>query len=86
MTAAQMFLQLTKSMCRHFVMDRHWEYFDDMYSPEYAVNDMMETFEKLAKEGKLPKEVNEYMHEAWKEKEEMESCDGYGVPRRNLPF
>ncbi len=35
--AALMFLQLTKSMCRHFVIDRHWEYFDDMYSPEYAI-------------------------------------------------
>jgi hypothetical protein len=84
--AALMFLQLTKSMCRHFVMDRHWEYFDDMYSPEYAVNDMVEAFERLAKEEKLPKEVNEYMHEAWKEIGEMESCVGYGIPRRGLPF
>ena len=84
--AALMFLQMTKSMCRHFVMDRHWEYFDDMYSPEYAVNDMIEEFEKLAKEGKLPKEVNTYLHEAWKEIEEMESCVGYGIPGRGLPF
>ena len=43
-TAALMFLQLTKSMCRHFVMDRHWEYFDDMYSPEYAIEDLVEAF------------------------------------------
>lgn len=84
--AALMFLQLTKSMCRHFVMDRHWEYFDDMYSPEYAVSDMVEAFEKLAKEGKLPEEVNTYLHEAWKEIEAMESCVGYGIPRRGLPF
>ena len=81
-----MFLQMTKSMCRHFVMDRHWEYFDDMYSPEYAVNDMIEAFEKLAKEGKLPEEVNTYLLEAWKEIEAMESCMGYGVPRRGLQF
>lgn len=40
--AALMFLQLTKSMCRHFVIDRHWEYFDDMYSPEYAIRDMVD--------------------------------------------
>lgn len=59
-TAALMFLQLTKSMCRHFVMDRHWEYFDDMYSPEYAIRDLTEEFEKLAKEGKLPEDVNVY--------------------------
>ena len=85
-TAALMFLQLTKSMCRHFVMDRHWEYFDDMYSPEYAIRDLTEEFEKLAKEGKLPEDVNVYLHEAWKEIEGMESCADYGVPRGTLPF
>lgn len=85
-TAALMFLQLTKSMCRHFVIDRHWEYFDDTYSPEYAIRDMVEEFERLAKEGKLPKDVNAYLHEAWKEIEGMESCTDYGVPRGALPF
>lgn len=85
-TAALMFLQLTKSMCRHFVMDRHWEYFDDMYSPEYAIEDLVEAFEKLAKEGRLPEEVNRYIHEAWKEIEETECCRDYGVPRGTLPF
>lgn len=84
--AALMFLQLTKSMCRHFVIDRHWEYFDDMYSPEYAIRDLTEEFEKLAKEGKLPEDVNAYLHEAWKEIEGMESCTDYGVPRGALPF
>ena len=84
--AALMFLQLTKSMCKHFVIDRHWEYFDDMYSPEYAIRDLTEEFEKLAKEGKLPEDVNVYLHEAWKEIEEMESCTNYGVPRGALPF
>lgn len=85
-TAALMFLQLTKSMCRHFVIDRHWEYFDDMYNPEYAIEDQIEEFRKLAKQGKLPEAVNTYLHEAWKEIEEMESCTDYGVPRRELPF
>ena len=85
-TAALIFLQLTKSMCRHFVIDRHWEYFDDMYSPEYAIGDLTEEFEKLAKEGKLPEDVNAYLHEAWKEIEGMESCTDYGVPRGALPF
>ena len=84
--AALMFLQLTKSMCRHFVIDRHWEYFDDMYSPEYAIRDLTEVFEQLAKEGKLPEDVNTYLHEAWKEIEGMESCTDYGVPRGALPF
>ena len=85
-TGALRFLQLTKSMCRHFVMDRHWEYFDDMYSPEYAIEDLVEAFEKLAKERRLPEEVSRYIHEAWKEIEETECCADYGVPRGPLPF
>lgn len=59
-----MFLQLTKSMCRHFVIDRHWEYFDDMYNPEYAIEDLIEKFKTLAKQGKLPEAVDTYLHEA----------------------
>lgn len=85
-TGALRFLQMTKSMCRHFVMDRHWEYFDDMYSPEYAIEDLVEAFEKLAKEGRLPEEVNRYIHEAWREIEETECCTDYGMPRGALPF
>ena len=38
-----------------------------MYSPEYAIRDLTEVFEQLAKEGKLPEDVNAYLHEAWKE-------------------
>ena len=85
-TAALMFLQLTKFMCRHFVIDRHWEYFDDRYSPEYAIEDLIEELKKLVTQGKLPESVKTYLHEAWKEIEEMESCTDYGVPRRELPF
>ena len=40
-----------------------------MYSPEYAMRDLTEVFEQLAKEGKLPEDVNAYLHEAWKENE-----------------
>ena len=81
-----MFLQLTKSMCHHFVIDRHWEYFDDMYNSEYAIENLIEEFCKLAKRGKSSETVNTYLHEAWKEIEDMESCTDYGVSRKELPF
>ena len=84
--AALLFLQLTKSMCRHFILDRHWEYFDDLYSPEYAIEDMVKLFGRLKREKKLPKEVDKYLHEAWKEIAETECCEDYGVPMRELPF
>ena len=57
-----------------------------MYNPEYAIEDLIEEFCKLAKQGKLPEAVDTYPHEAWKEIEEMECCTDYGVPRRELPF
>lgn len=57
-----------------------------MYSPEYAIEDLIEELKKLAIQGKLPESVKTYLHEAWKEIEEMESCTDYGVPRRELPF
>ena len=84
--AALLFLQLTKSMCRHFILDRHWEYFDDVYSPEYAIEDMVKWFGKLKRENKLPKDVDKYLHEAWKEIAATECCTDYGLPRQELPF
>lgn len=57
-----------------------------MYSPEYAIEDLIGELKKLATQGKLPESVKTYLHEAWKEIEEMESCTDYGVPRRELPF
>lgn len=35
--AVTMYLQLLKSMTKHFIEDEHWCYFDDMYSPEYSL-------------------------------------------------
>ncbi len=42
--AVLMYLQLLKAMCLHFVEDEHYCYFDDLYSPEYILQDI---FEKL---------------------------------------
>lgn len=84
MEAALNFMQMTKSMCRHYVMDEHYSYFDDMYSPEYAIDDLVELFEKLAKEGKLPEDVREYLRKAWKEIENTECYREHGLLRKGL--
>ena len=75
--AALKFLQLTKSMCRHFMMDCHWDFYDDLYSPEYVVDSIVDVFENLVKQGKLPENVKTYIHEAWKEIKDMECCTDY---------
>lgn len=82
--AALRFLQLTKSMCRHFVEDEHYNFFDDMYSPEYEIDELIDMFRKLAETGRLPEETKQYLTQAWKEIQETECCRFYGLPRKGL--
>ena len=46
--AVTMYLQLLKSMTKHFVEDEHYCYFDDMYSPEYTMQWIYESIRKAA--------------------------------------
>ena len=80
--AALRFMQMTKSMCRHFVEDEHYNYFDDMYSPEYAIDDLIDLFAGLDKAGKLPVETKEYLEKAWQEIKDTECFQNYGLPRK----
>ena len=82
--AALRFMQMTKSMCRHFVEDEHYNYFDDMYSPEYAIDDLIDLFAGLDKAGKLPVETKEYLEKAWQEIKETECYQDYGLPRKGI--
>ena len=45
--AATHFLQLTKSMCKHFIEDEHYNYFDDLYAPECTIHDLVDYFNRL---------------------------------------
>ena len=82
--AALRFMQLAKSMCRHFISDEHYCYFDDLYSPEYAIDDLVDFFNELANEGKLPEETKEYLKKAWQEIMETECHQGYGMLSKGL--
>ena len=82
--AALRFMQLAKSMCRHFISDEHYCYFDDMYSPEYAIDVLIDFFNGLANEGKLPDETKEYMKKAWQEIMETECHQDYGMLSKTL--
>ena len=82
--AALRFMQMTKSMCRHFVEDEHYNYFDDMYSPEYAIDDLIDLFAGLDKAGKLPIDTKEYLDKAWLEIKETACYQDYGLPRKGI--
>ena len=82
--AALRFMQLAKSMCRHFISDEHYCYFDDLYSPEYAIDNLVDFFNELANEGKLPDETKEYLKKAWQEIMETECHRDYGMLSKTL--
>ena len=44
--AVTLYLQLLKSMVNHFVDDEHYCYFDDLYSPEYALQRIYKEIKK----------------------------------------
>ena len=84
--AALRFMQLAKSMCRHFISDEHYCYFDDLYSPEYAIGYLVDFFNELANEGKLPDETKEYLKKAWQEIMESECHQSYGLLSKKLLY
>ena len=82
--AALRFMQLAKSMCRHFISDEHYCYFDDLYSPEYAIDDLVDFFNELEEEGKLPEDTKEFLKKAWQEIMETECHQSYGMLSKKL--
>lgn len=80
--AATHFLQLTKSMCKHFIEDEHYNYFDDLYAPEYTIHDLVDYFNRLITQGKLPEDVKNYLHRRWAEIQTYEACTDYGLLSR----
>lgn len=80
--AALKLMQLTKSMCRHFVSDEHYNYFDDLYAPEYVINDLVRYFNDLIHHGILPDDVKSFLKSASVEIMESEAAREYGVPRK----
>ena len=43
--------EVLESLTYHFVEDEHYNYFDDMYSPDYVCQDMMEAIINSVKSG-----------------------------------
>ena len=54
--AVTILLEVLESLTYHFVEDEHYNYFDDMYSPDYVCQNMMENIIKVIKGGNFPDE------------------------------
>ena len=67
-------------LTRHFVEDEHYNYFDDMYSPDYVCQDMMEAIIDSVKGGKFPDEEMRRLKERLEELKHTEAYERYGTP------
>ena len=74
--AVTLYLQLLKSMTKHFVEDEHYCYFDDMYSPEYTMQWIYEAIQKHD----IDAESQALLDEGNKEILQSECYEEYGYP------
>jgi hypothetical protein len=82
--AALLTMQLIKSLCRHFIMDEHYCYFDDMYVPDYTIGNLIKKLNEMYKNNELSPDVISYLHQAWQEILQTECKSSYGVPSYDL--
>jgi len=74
--AVGMYLQLLNSMCKHFVEDEHYCYFDDMYSPEYV----MQSIYNYIRRHDLDTEIAGLLEKGHEEILHSECYVDYGMP------
>ena len=84
--ALLLFLQIVKSMCRHFISEEHWNMFDDVYDPEYSCMRIVDTLNTAYRRGKFSQGDLEFFHVAWKEIENMEAVWNYGMANFKFEF
>lgn len=78
--AVTILLEILESLTYHFVEDEHYNYFDDMYSPDYVYQDMMEAIINAIKNGDFPATELQRLKEGLEKLKHTEAYEDYGVP------
>lgn len=73
-------IEVLESLTYHFVVDEHYDYFDDMYSPDYICQDMVEAIIDTIKSGKFPAEELQRLKNGLENLKHTEAYEDYGVP------
>ncbi|MDN0048731.1 hypothetical protein QVO10_04905 [Bacteroides gallinaceum] len=73
-------LEVLESLAYHFVEDEHYNYFDDMYSPDYVCQDIMETIIEAVKSENFPVEELRRLKDGLEKLKQTEAYEDYGVP------
>ena len=78
--AVTILLEILESLTYHFVEDEHYNYFDDMYSPDYVYQDMMEAIINAIKNGDFPATELQRLKDELEKLKHTEAYEDYGVP------
>ena len=78
--AVTVLIEVLESLTHHFVQDEHYNYFDDMYSPDYVCQDMMEAIISSIKNGDFPAAELQRLKDGMEKLKHTEAYEDYGVP------
>ena len=74
------FLKILESLSYHFMKDKHFCYFDDMYCPDYTCSDILRSIISEIKSGTVAIEDVAYLDAGMSKIAQMESYEDYGSP------
>ena len=77
--AVTILLEVLESLTSHFVEDEHYNYFDDMYSPDYVCQDMMEAVIDAIKGGNFPDVELQHLKDGLDKLKHTEAYEDYGT-------
>ena len=83
--AVERYLQVLDSLSTHFIEDEHWNYFDDLYSPDYAVSHIWDEFIPYIRSGALAGDDLATLESGLLKIEGSEAYTEYGCPSM-IPF
>lgn len=78
--AVTVLLEVLESLTYHFVEDEHYDYFDDMYSPDNVCQDMMEAVIAAITRGNFPDAEKLRLKDGLKKLMQTEAYEDYGSP------
>ena len=78
--AVTILLEVLESLTHHFVQDEHYNYFDDMYSPDYVCQDMMEATINGIKNGNFLAAELQRLKDGLEKLKHTEAYKDYSVP------
>ena len=78
--AVTVLIEVLESLTYHFVKDEHYNYFDDMYSPDYVCQDMMEAIINGIKNVNFPAAELQRLKDGLEKLKHTEAYKDYSVP------